>query len=374
MTNKELKLLAGTIVVESEYSDSAKKQLFNFITNEASEEQIKSLILDGDFYSLYEDAKEIINKRFDVVVDESLRESIEDTVVFVNIGREVICNVLEAQETDLEKLKQMENYVVNEASNYQILSMLLEEDLPEEAENIEMETSLIEGLNEISGEDFIPLIEWNEIRLCEQQLKGTEGGYDAIINNLVDKMRKNKDNPAVVKALQNRLRSIKTKKNILTRRIGAGKQTVTGVGTQSPAGVTAAVQKAKGGGAVGTAGAMQTVKGKAKEVVAKGKEIAAKGTKFAKTPAGMAIGGAAAAALVIYAGYKIYKNYLSKAAKSCKGAPDKSACMKQFKNKAVQAQISQLRSGAGKCAKSKDPAKCKAAIQAKISSLQGKMK
>lgn len=366
MTNKELKLLAGNIVMESEYSDSAKKQLFNFITNEASEEQIKSLILDGDFESLYEDAKEIINKRFDVVVDESLRESIEDTVVFVNIGREVICNVLEAQETDLEKLEQMENYVVNEASNYQILSMLLEEDLPEEAENIEVETSLIEGLNEISGEDFIPL--------CEQQLKGTEAGYDAMIDSLVNKMRKHKDNPAVVKALQNRLRSIKTKKNILTRRIGAGKQTVTGVGTQSPAGVTAAVKKAKGGGAVGTAGAMQTVKGKAKEVVAKGKELVAKGAKFAKTPAGMAVGGAAVAALVIYAGYKIYKNYLSRAAKSCAGSPDKSTCMKQFKNKATQAQISQLRSGSGKCAQSKDPGKCKAAINAKISSLQGKMK
>jgi len=64
MTNKELKIQAGNTVMESDYSISAKKQLLNFIINEASDEQLKVLILDSNIERLEEDSIEIVNKRF----------------------------------------------------------------------------------------------------------------------------------------------------------------------------------------------------------------------------------------------------------------------------------------------------------------------
>lgn len=96
--------------------------------------------------------------------------------------------------------------------------------------------------------------------------------------------------------------------------------------------------------------------------------------EFAKSKAGKAIGGLALATVIGYGAYKIYKNYLSKAARSCAGKPDKSACMQQYKNNAIKAQITKLKADSGKCSKSKDPDKCKASIQSKILKLQSKLK
>jgi hypothetical protein len=88
------------------------------------------------------------------------------------------------------------------------------------------------------------------------------------------------------------------------------------------------------------------------------------------------IAAATVAAAAVAGAYKIYKNYFSKAARACKGKEGdaKQACMKKFKADAVKAEISALKSGMSKCAKSKDPAKCKAAIQKKIQGLQAKGK
>lgn len=82
-----------------------------------------------------------------------------------------------------------------------------------------------------------------------------------------------------------------------------------------------------------------------------------------------AISGAALAALVVFGAYQAYKRYFSQAAKACAGkkGSEKAACMSAYKAKAKQAQAKVLRKGLASCAKSKDPAKCRAAIQAKAS-------
>jgi len=97
-------------------------------------------------------------------------------------------------------------------------------------------------------------------------------------------------------------------------------------------------------------------------------------SKFAATPAGYATGGAAAAALAIYAGYKIYKRMFSQAAKSCAGQKGaaKTLCMNKYKKAAIMKQASAIQSASGTCAKSKDPAKCKAAVATKVASLKAK--
>lgn len=98
---------------------------------------------------------------------------------------------------------------------------------------------------------------------------------------------------------------------------------------------------------------------------------AGKAADFAKDQPG-AVGAAVAAAAALTAGVMAYRKFFSKAAKACSGAPDKKACLAQYKMKAKQAQISALNSGKAKCAKSKNPATCKAKIDSKISALKAK--
>jgi len=66
MDKKDLQLFAGRVVVESKISKPAKLQLLNWLQNEATEAQIKSMLLDGEpFAKLDEQSIEIVNKRFE---------------------------------------------------------------------------------------------------------------------------------------------------------------------------------------------------------------------------------------------------------------------------------------------------------------------
>jgi len=146
VVDKELKKLAGNTVMESDYSNSAKKQLLSFILNEASEEQLKVLILDCDIEKLDEDAKKFVNKRFDIIKEEEFKD-------FIYIIKEDLCDdmkehqtqeMIEEQDYDLEMYEQITNFIVNEASDYQVLSMFFEGILPDETSNVEKEISLCE--------------------------------------------------------------------------------------------------------------------------------------------------------------------------------------------------------------------------------------
>lgn len=64
--DKKLRLRAGKIVVESKLSKSAKLQLINFIQKEATDAQIKALLMDGKIVQLDEQSEEIVNARFEL--------------------------------------------------------------------------------------------------------------------------------------------------------------------------------------------------------------------------------------------------------------------------------------------------------------------
>jgi len=64
--DKQLRIIAGEIVVESKISKSAKLKLLKFIQTEATDGQIKVLFLDGKIVKLDEQAEEIVNDRFKV--------------------------------------------------------------------------------------------------------------------------------------------------------------------------------------------------------------------------------------------------------------------------------------------------------------------
>lgn len=67
VTLTELKLMNANVVYESKLPNEAKIQLLNFIKNEASEVQLKALLLDGKIIPNVDEVTEhVINDRFAV--------------------------------------------------------------------------------------------------------------------------------------------------------------------------------------------------------------------------------------------------------------------------------------------------------------------
>lgn len=71
-------------------------------------------------------------------------------------------------------------------------------------------------------------------------------------------------------------------------------------------------------------------------------------------------------AAAITAGYTIYKQYLSRAARMCRSSSNKKACMKILKRRALQAQTRKLSASKKKCSQTNDPNKCKEKINKTI--------
>jgi len=96
---------------------------------------------------------------------------------------------------------------------------------------------------------------------------------------------------------------------------------------------------------------------------------AAMGTKAGKA------GAIALAAAAIYAGVKVYQRFMSQAAKACSSQSGgaKTTCMAKYKSNALRGQIAATQRGVSACAKAKDPVKCKASIQARVQKLQNKL-
>lgn len=78
--DKQLKIIAGAIVVESKLSKGAKLQLLSFIQNEATDTQVKALLLDGKILTkIDEQTEKIIEDRFkNYIVDKNLDEKLKE--------------------------------------------------------------------------------------------------------------------------------------------------------------------------------------------------------------------------------------------------------------------------------------------------------
>jgi len=64
--DKQLRLTAAEVVVNSKLSKAAKFQMLNFIKEQATDAQVKSLLMDGKIVHLDKQAEEIVNERFKV--------------------------------------------------------------------------------------------------------------------------------------------------------------------------------------------------------------------------------------------------------------------------------------------------------------------
>lgn len=88
----------------------------------------------------------------------------------------------------------------------------------------------------------------------------------------------------------------------------------------------------------------------------------------------MAVSGAILVAAIIVVVNKVYKRYLSDAAKACKNSADKTKCMAEYRIKGHQNKITSLRSSKSLCNKTKDSAKCNSKIDKEIISIESKIK
>ena len=273
-------------------------------------------------------------------------ENVLDSALFYNIAREVIKESIELK--DIIVNKKLQDYIINEASNYEVLSLLLTNKFPEKVNDSiveetllfsELKEKIIENFEEVSemvGSDNVKdfIFEVTSLPpdfMLEAYSMLDERGYDTAKKNV----KKIKDTVGYDTAKKN----VKKIKNVFT------------------------------GSKESTGSIVNTLKGIADRFG---------GTKVGKmlsSKPGVIIGGTVIASLLAYGAVKTYKRFFGKASKACSGksGTEKTACINAYRVKALQAEISDLKGGLSGCAKSKDPGKCKAIITKRIQKTQAKI-
>ncbi len=322
--------------------------------------------------------------------------NVSDSVLFLVAARIALSYILE--ESAIEDKDYVKSFLVNEASDYQIMSLLVREDLPEEKFNEVEELLLFSELKELIVENYELVSEFVEPDIIKNFIFEVSSIYPEFSSAYpILEFQAGVEREAYFDELKKPSEyvkgAIKTAGKYWAgkaKKVGAVVKDIPGDIKKGVAGVKRAGKLAAAKRAPKLAGPYPTRPGAAKAGPAAFRKARPHGlatrvgtaaatagkavTKFAGTTAGKAVGGGALAALALYASYKIYKRFLSKAARACKGmgGADKSACMKKYKVSALNAQIKSLSSAGAKCSKSKDPAKCKAGIQKKVAGLKAK--
>lgn len=237
--------------------------------------------------------------------------NINDSLLFLKIGRNTIC--------EMYGNKELTYFIQNEATDYQIMNIIVNGEIPLEKYNTSKENHLWEQFQE---------------SICDNDL------YKLFVE--------------MGPIAPYRLSSSRIYLNFLTE-----------IGDQK-------------GYAQGLYNNMKIAMSSAKSTIQKGAkasaELAASTAKKGATNkivVGMAAG--AAATMLAFAAAKLYQQYLSKAAQACKGKPEKAACMKGFKQRAMKMRIEKLRSGMSVCNKAKNSENCQKSLQLKITKLQDRL-
>ena len=294
-------------------------------------------------------------------------QSIGESVLFLLAARNTLADMV--SESGHENSETMADFLVNEASDYEVMSLLVDGVLPDEKYDNGHEAYLFSSLKEsalmsaavvseavgnAAFNDFMTKVDRIYPQLSTQ---GTMLEFFASQNRDVALAM-------IFEAGETATAGMKLAK---------GHETLMQKAQLAPGRVADTVGDVAGKVSQAGGDALTWIKSQANSAAQAGQEASAKVAKFAQTPGGQAIGGAALAALLAYASVKTYKRFFSKAAKACGGQSGtaKSQCMAQYKSKAKAAQAQDLARGASACAKTKNPAACKAAVNSKIASLKG---
>jgi len=153
---EELKTLAGKTIVESSLSPFSKKQMLKFVLKEADESQVKALVLDKEITtSLNGQDKRIINERFDSYINK-----LTDNIITESINFSLSCReILEASLLDgtPEEIQEMKKFVLNEATDLQILDMIINEKFELTSYSKEDEEKLYKQASYAMGSEIVPV-------------------------------------------------------------------------------------------------------------------------------------------------------------------------------------------------------------------------
>lgn len=315
-------------------------------------------------------------------------QKVGESVLFLLCARNALKNtVIESKHENVDK---MVDFLMNESSDYEIMSLLVTGKLPDEKYDIAAESYLFSIMKEqvlrehalvteAVGNDIFdsfmhevdqvfPAISTARpmLELYQEQAKfldeqsPTAAGLKGVMKTAKDYYGQGGGGEAVGSALKTAGKFWKKKGQEAGEYAGkAGAKVSQAAGDAGEA----------AGGALKTAGKFYAKAGS--DAVSGGKAAIEKGLPqfkaWATSPAGQGLGGAALAALVAFGAVKAYKRFFSAAAKQCAGQSGqaKTACMAKAKASAKAKKAAFIQAGSGACAKSKNPEKCKAALRKK---------
>lgn len=255
----------------------------------------------------------------------------QDSILFLLSARMALKEIVKL--SSVEEKESLNEFIIKEASDYQVISLLVNGELPEEKYNIIEESVLYSKLKEQL------ILNYNSI---------SEVVEPKLINNIIFEVDSIYPNYSTSASIMEFISSVQE----------------AGPKFRSPISTTME----------------QLEKAEApswwKHDINKGKDTTFVLKKWAKKNPDKTkkIGAGILAAIAIYAGYKIYKRFLSKAAKSCKdlSGAEKTTCINKFKKQALEGQEKELKKGLSACSKSSNPAKCKVIVNNRISKIKAK--
>jgi xanthosine utilization system XapX-like protein len=301
----------------------------------------------------------------------------KESLEFLSIARSTIYNhTLENVRLNNVEKEEVRNFMFNEASDYQIISLLVEEKFPNEKYNAISENKvwdkfkrqitknynvLSESITKDILEDIIfeigpvselgmssmkPLMEFQKqnVFLNEVDPSGAEKRIARVQDEEI--ARREAARKAAEIARQKQIDDLpNAKQRIEALPTPQPKPQSTGVMSKIGQGVSKANTLLKQG--LTKIGDISGASGI--------------GAKIGASPAMAGLGVLGIASLLGYGAYKTYQRFFSKAAKACSkfSGGQKSQCMKNFKINAMKAQIADLSKGSAACGQSSDPAKCK---------------
>lgn len=336
---------------------------------------------------------------------------IKDTHLFLSIARETLCEFLD--EMNPEDTMIARKFFMNEATDYEIIHILIEGEIPSKKHDLVMESFYLTKLREFGDIfNFCPLSLYNfssqpvvrdfvtENLLLEQsQLEKWRKKWEEERDNLAQ-IRRIPTTPrkkidllvkrveyAEVKYLESidkeKLRDTKKKGGDVKKaeeKVEASKER--SEKTFEELGAEIEADK----GPVPAPGGLGPVVGQTAFSIGYSSlfRLAGGGWKalrpalvvFLASPAGKFIGGAMLVALLAFAASKAYKAVFKKSEKACEGlrGSEKTDCITRYKIQALEEKISNLRAGIPYCRFSKDPTKCSRKVREKILKIREKIR
>jgi hypothetical protein len=257
-----------------------------------------------------------------------------NSLAFLLSLREALLDVLDFSNIDTNEKVILKNYFLNEATDYEIVYFIVNGNLSQEKYSIQKERKVFSNFCSVLKEELSlasKYIDKKSIEIVINEFKPLSGeGLSStvpVLEFLVNNDRINLSEQGT-SAKQIFMKNLKDTWEKIGREYGANKSAISNV------------------------------------------------INFFKTNKGVHYAGAAVVvALATFASYRIYRNYLTKAAKACKNftGPEKNNCMLKFKIEAAKQQLDSLKMALSACDSSQDPEKCKKTIELKIKKLGDKI-